>query len=71
MGISSLVCRACEHSLPRPLSVPGEVTAAYSYDFPVDGLVHRFKFGRDLAVVVGHVSASTATKRNRRKAEAS
>jgi len=52
LGLPGLVCRPCEHSLPRPSSVPGEVTAAYSYAFPVDGLVHRFKFGRDLAV--GH-----------------
>lgn len=50
MGLPSLVCGPCEHSLPAPDSLPGEVTAAYAYAFPVDGLVHRFKFGRDLAV---------------------
>ena len=46
----SLICQPCEHSLPRPLTLPGDGTAAFSYAFPVDGLVHRFKFGRDLAV---------------------
>lgn len=46
--------------------------AAGLLDEQIMGAVEaQTSFGRDLAVVVGHVSASTATTRNGRKAEAS
>jgi len=45
----TLICAACEHSLPRSDPAPGLV-ARYAYAFPVDRLVQRFKFGGDLAV---------------------
>jgi len=39
----------CGHCLRRPGPVDGLV-AAFDYRFPLDRLVHRFKFGGDLAV---------------------
>lgn len=49
----SLVCEACVGDLPwlRERSPDGAI-AVFEYRFPIDRLVHRFKFGGDLAV--GH-----------------
>jgi ComF family protein len=43
------VCQPCERSLPLPAPEDSAV-AAFSYAFPLDRLVQRFKFGGDLAV---------------------
>src|SRR5690349_19578126 len=49
-----VICTACEVRLPRCSDdSPGrgiEIRAAFAYRFPVDRLVHRFKFAKDLAV---------------------
>jgi len=50
----SLVCAECERRMPAcfddtPLEAI-EVCAAFDYRFPVDRLVHRFKFAGDLAI---------------------
>jgi len=45
----TLVCVACERSLPLP-DPTSALVARYAYAFPVDRLVQRFKFGGDLAV---------------------
>ena len=50
----SLVCGQCERRMPAcfddtPLDAI-EVCAAFDYRFPVDRLVHRFKFAGDLAI---------------------
>ena len=51
---SEVICAACEVRLPRCHDdSPGhgiEIHAAFAYRFPVDRLVHRFKFAKDLAV---------------------
>ena len=48
------------------MDVPDEVAAAFAYDFPVDRLLHRFKFGGDLAV--GDWLAGRLVKRVAREA---
>jgi ComF family protein len=49
-----VICTACGVRLPRCSDdSPGrgiEIRAAFAYRFPVDRLVHRFKFAKDLAV---------------------
>ena len=47
----SLVCEACVGDLPwlRERSPDGAI-AAFEYRFPIDRMVHRFKFGGDLAI---------------------
>ena len=47
--LSSLVCDECLRSLPHA-SRESRVVAAFEYRFPLDRLVHRFKFGGDLAL---------------------
>lgn len=60
VAASELVCAACDARLPRalpdwrddlrgPLAFEDAV-AVFDYRFPVDRLVHRFKFAGDLAV---------------------
>jgi len=59
-GAAGLVCGACEAGLPacEPDAAEGllhgaafdHAHAAFHYRFPVDRLVHRFKFAGDLAV---------------------
>jgi ComF family protein len=49
-----VVCAACEARLPRCVEdaeeMPIDMLAVFAYRFPVDRLVHRFKFAGDLAV---------------------
>lgn len=47
----TLVCEACVGDLPwlRERSPDGAI-AAFEYRFPIDRMVHRFKFGGDLAI---------------------
>ena len=51
---SGVVCDACEARLPRCMddshAASIETCAPFAYRFPVDRLVHRFKFAGDLAV---------------------
>ena len=51
---AAVICGACELRLPpcadAPEGLPTEVVAVFAYRFPIDRLVHRFKFAGDLAV---------------------
>lgn len=51
---AEVICPACELRLPLCAEDDGcaglEVVAVFAYRFPVDRLVHRFKFAGDLAV---------------------
>src|SRR5690349_15507958 len=50
-----LVCAACDARMPRDEfdeAGPFERASVFAYRFPVDRLIHRFKFAGDLAV--GH-----------------
>jgi len=55
------VCGACLHSPPRY----DRVAAAFAYDFPVDALIHAFKYGGNLAIstVLGEVLSGTIRER--------
>lgn len=46
---AELVCAECAAALPRAAAA-GPVVAAFTYAFPVDRLVQRFKSGADLAL---------------------
>ena len=52
---SGAVCGACQHKPPAF----ERVWAAFAYDFPVDALIHAFKYGRRLALapVLGEMLA--------------
>src|SRR5690349_10286445 len=56
---ATLVCAACDARMPlAPCddAAAFEMASVFAYRFPVDRLVHRFKFAGDLAV--GHWLAS-------------
>jgi ComF family protein len=56
--LSGAVCGAC---LQKPPSFD-RVSAAFAYDFPIDALIHAFKYGRRLALapVLGEALAGGA-----------
>ena len=47
---NALVCVDCERLLARPTRMSPRRVAAFDYAFPLDRLVHRFKFSGDLAI---------------------
>jgi len=61
----ALVCGDCASALPAPPQFD-DATAAFSYAFPVDRLVLRFKYAGDLAI--GHWLAGALAERVRREA---